>query len=86
MGGWLGLVEASEIFRVKQHPRSHQNSIPGHTTRAPPVGFELATNGIQFRVYVIANLDKTPLKSEESLQFFGVLPELCHKALIENCY
>ena len=26
---------------------------PGQTTRAPPVGFELATSGIQF--YVIAN-------------------------------
>ena len=31
--------------------------IPRHTTRAPPVGFELETNGIQF--YAIANLDKT---------------------------
>ena len=31
--------------------------IPGHTTRAPPVGFELETNGFQF--YAIANLDKT---------------------------
>ena len=28
----------------------------------PPVGFELATNGIQF--YAIANLDKTSLKPE----------------------
>ena len=25
------------------------NSIPGHTTRAPPVGFELVTKGIQLR-------------------------------------
>ena len=33
------------------------NNVPGHTTRAPPVGFELATNGIQFNA--IANLDKT---------------------------
>ena len=31
--------------------------IPGHTTRAPPVGFEPETNGFQF--YAIANLDKT---------------------------
>ena len=31
--------------------------IPGHTTRAPPVGFELETNCFQF--YAIANLDKT---------------------------
>ena len=30
---------------------------PGHTTKAPQVGFELETNGFQF--YVIANLDKT---------------------------
>ena len=35
------------------------NKVPGHTTRAPPVGFELATNGIQY--YAIANLDKTSL-------------------------
>ena len=40
-------------------PRLFWNSILGHTTRAPLVGFELATNGIQF--YVIANLDKTSL-------------------------
>ena len=33
--------------------------IPGHTTRAPPVGFELESNGFQF--YAIANLDKTSL-------------------------
>ena len=34
--------------------------IPGHTTRAPPVGFELETNGFQFYA-IIANLDKTSL-------------------------
>ena len=34
--------------------------IQGHTTRAPPLGFELATDGIQF--CAIANLDKTSLK------------------------
>ena len=43
-------------FRVAQSPR---NNIPGHTTRAPPVGFELATKSIQF--YAIAELDKTSL-------------------------
>ena len=32
----------------------------------PPVGFELATNGIQF--YAVANLDKTSLK--QHLQYF----------------
>ena len=42
-------------------PRLFGNRIPGHTTRAPPVGFELATNGIQF--YAIANLDNTSLPS-----------------------
>ena len=31
----------------------------GHTTRAPPVGFELETNGIQFYASLIANKDKT---------------------------
>ena len=36
-----------------------RDEIPGHTTRAPPVGFELETNGFQF--YAIANLDKTSL-------------------------
>ena len=24
--------------------------IPGHTTRAPPVGFELATDGVKFQL------------------------------------
>ena len=46
-------------------PRLFGSSIPpagrpGHATRAPSVGFELATNGIQF--YVIANLEKTSLR------------------------
>ena len=31
------------------------NKVPGHTTRAPTVGFELAANGIQF--YAYANVD-----------------------------
>ena len=35
------------------------NNVPGHTTKAPQVGFELATKCIQF--YAIANLDKTSL-------------------------
>ena len=33
--------------------------IPGYTTRAPPVGFDLETNGFQF--YAITNLDKMSL-------------------------
>ena len=44
-------------FAAALWPRLFGNSIPGHTTRAPQVGLELATNVIQF--YVIANLDKT---------------------------
>ena len=44
-------------FAAALLPRLFGNSIPGYTTRAPQVGFELTTNGIQF--YVIANLDKT---------------------------
>ena len=44
-------------FAAALLPRLFGNNIPGHTTRAPPVGFELATNGIQ--LYVIANLEKT---------------------------
>ena len=40
-------------------PRLSGNNVPGHTTRAPSVGFELTTNGIQF--YAIANLYKTSL-------------------------
>ena len=44
-------------FAAALLPRLLGNNIPGHTTRAPPVGFEPGTNGIQF--YAIANLDKT---------------------------
>ena len=46
-------------FAAALLPRVHDCSgrIPGHTTREPPVGFELETNGFQF--YDIANLDKT---------------------------
>ena len=40
-------------------PRLFRNNVPGHTTRAPQVGFEPGTNSIQF--YAIANLDKTLL-------------------------
>ena len=46
-------------FAAALLPRLFWNGIPGHTTRAPQLGFELATNGIQF--HVIANLDKTSL-------------------------
>ena len=35
------------------------NNIPGHTTRAPPFGFGLAANGIQFHHDATSNLDKT---------------------------
>ena len=43
------------MFAAPLLPRLFGNSIPGHTTRAPSVGFELATNGVQ--LLVIANLD-----------------------------
>ena len=33
--------------------------IPGHTTRAPLVGFELETNGFRVQFYAIPNLEKT---------------------------
>ena len=46
-------------------PRLFENNIPSHTTRAPPVGFEQATNGIRF--YAIANLDKTSEPPVQSL-------------------
>ena len=39
-------------FAAALLPRLFGNNVPGHTTRAPSVGFELATNGIQF--YAIA--------------------------------
>ena len=45
--------------------------IPGHTTRAPPVGFKLETNCFQF--YAIANLDKTSLEIIVQKCFLAVL-------------
>ena len=33
------------------------NNVPGHTTRAPPVGFEPSTNGFQFNAIANFNLD-----------------------------
>ena len=42
-------------FAAALLPRLFVSKVPGHTTRAPPVGFELATNGIQ--LYALANLD-----------------------------
>ena len=49
----------SESPKLYHHDCSSSDNIPGHTTRAPPVGFERATNGIQ--LYAIANMDKTSL-------------------------
>ena len=46
------------------------NHVPGHTTRAPPVGFELATNGIQF-YDSIANLDKASLYLVKGIDGIG---------------
>ena len=56
--------------------------ISGHTTRAPPVGFELATNGIQF--YAIANLDKTSLKESLEKVTFGHFEETANLILVDT--
>ena len=52
-------VEVRRRFAAALIPRLLGNSIPGHTTRAPPmqtqpavkVGFELATDGIQLHIF-----------------------------------
>ena len=41
--------------------------IPGHTTRAPPVGFELETNGFQF--YAILIIGRTPAETAEEANY-----------------
>ena len=46
------------MFAAAVLPRLLRNNVLGHTTKAPPVGFELATNGIQF--YAIANSRHKP--------------------------
>ena len=80
---FLGTLQRiTAFFNVviyKAGSSNHFNSIPGHTTRKPLVGLEKATNCQCIQFYVIANLDKTSLKSKES-------PELCQKALVENLY
>ena len=45
---------------------------PRHTTREPPVWFELEANCFQF--YAIANLDKT-----SQITYLGGMPILPHK-------
>ena len=64
------LLSARRRFAAALLPRLFENNVPGHTTRAPPVGFELATNGIQFYAIVtsIANLDKTSLHNIRKYQ------------------
>ena len=61
-------------FAAALIPRSGR--IPGHTTRAPQVGFELETDGFQF--YAIANLDKTSQDIIPGLHFLqgGFSPQL----------
>ena len=44
-------------FAAALSPRLFGTKVRGHTTRAPPVGFEPATDGIRF--YAIADSDKT---------------------------
>ena len=53
------------------------NSIPGHTTRVPPIGFVLATDDIRF--YVIANLDKRRFAAALLPRLFGTSPRSHHK-------
>ena len=47
-------------FTVALLPLLFRNNIPGHTSRMPQVGFELATNSIQF--YAITNSEKIMIK------------------------
>ena len=54
---WLGADSKRRRFAAALLPRLFGTKVPGHTTREPQVGFELATNCIQ--LYAIANLDKT---------------------------
>ena len=55
--GTYSLVMEEVHSRKQLYYHDWSGRIPGHTTRAPPVGFELETNGVQ--LYAIANLDKT---------------------------
>ena len=52
---------ARRRFAAALLPRLFGTNVPGHTTRAPPVGFEPRTNGFQPEFYAMANLDKTSL-------------------------
>ena len=45
------------VFDGALIPSLFGNSIPGHTTRTPPIGFELATSSM------LLNLDKTSLRN-----------------------
>ena len=45
-------IHKAEVYSTLL-PRLSGNNFAGHTTKAPQVGFELATNSIQF--YAIAN-------------------------------
>ena len=46
-------------FNAALLPRLFENSIPGHTTRAPPAGFELATKGIHLPPLITARGGQT---------------------------
>ena len=57
----LRLIQRRRRFAAGLLPRLFGNNVPGRTTRAPPVGFELATTGIQFRKYAkFATLSESP--------------------------
>ena len=55
----LRLIQRRRRFAAALLPRLFGNNVPGRTTRAPPVGFELATTGIQFYAK-FATLSESP--------------------------
>ena len=69
------------IYRAEVRRSSYYHDcsgrIPGHTTRAPQVGFELETNSFQF--YAIANLDKTSLIFQ--VDYIDFMNHLLYKGL-----
>ena len=68
-------------FAAALLPRMFGNNVPGHTTRAPPVGFELATSGIQFYVVAgTANVTRISLPAIAKVAVFVLAVALfCHE-------
>ena len=59
----------AEVCSSFYHHKYFWTNVPGHTTREPQVGFELATNSIQ--LYAIAKLDKTSLQCASNCCILG---------------